>query len=105
MGTTDARIEDMPTDKLPRWSDVRLVELQAEFEAHKAAYTEYQERTDTWQKEVSESIKILIDEKKDREAAMKFIKIMATIIGAGAAAWAWVLTNLSDFATLFKHIK
>ena len=52
------------------------------------------EYLEKWTKGVDDALKELLTEKKERDGAIKLIKVLATIVAVGASAWAWIVSQI-----------
>ena len=83
-----------PHERTPRWTDAEFVELKTKFEAHVDEAKSHREAEALWQETTTKKLDDLVDEKKYRVGAIRFIKMMAVIMSGAAAFWLWIVTNL-----------
>lgn len=77
-----------------KMSDDRRVESQQQMGRIEADLRRLAENYDI----ISGKVDDLVETKIEIYGAMKFMKIMAGVIAAGAAIWAWIVSNISGLS-------
>jgi hypothetical protein len=85
-------------EKIDQLSDEVRTHIESELQRDSAMAIQFAQ-LQAEVKELNESVSAIVELLAQTKGALAFIKILAAIVAAGAATWAWIMSNLSNITT------
>lgn len=82
-------------EKIDQLSDEIRAHVESELQRDSAMAIQFQQLQQEV-KELNESVTAIVELLAQTKGALSFIKMLAAIVAAGAATWAWIMSNLSS---------